>query len=319
MNERNGTSIGGAGGDPTVGLVGAGRMGSAMARALTRSGWAIVLFNRTRSRADALAAELGGSVRVVDSPAAVAAACEVVLTMLADDEAVAETFRGPDGLIDGTGPERVLVDLSTVTPARLRSLEADVRATGAGLLDSPVSGSVGLAEAGKLTLMVGGTAEDLERARPALEPLAATIFHLGPLGTGAAMKLAVNSIVFGLSNAVAEGLVLAEQAGIDRAVAYDVIVASAVGAPLVGYKRAAFVDPDATPVAFSLDLAAKDLRLIRDLASQLEVPLRQAATNLDLIEAAAAAIGGNHDFSAVASHLRAAARPPVGAEEGAPS
>ncbi|HEY8632901.1 MAG TPA: NAD(P)-dependent oxidoreductase, partial [Candidatus Limnocylindrales bacterium] len=200
-----------------------------------------------------------------------------------------------------------------------RSLEAAVRATGAGLLDSPVSGSVSLAETGKLTLMVGGTAEDLERARPALEPLAATIFHLGPLGSGAAMKLAVNAIVFGLSNAVAEGLVLAERAGIDRSVAYDVIAAGAAGAPLVGYKRAAFVDPDATPVAFSLDLAAKDLRLIRDLASELDVPLRQASTNLDLIEATAAAIGGDRDFSAVASHLRATAGLPVRAEEGTPS
>ena len=86
-----------------------------------------------------------------------------------------------------------------------------------------------------------------------------TIFHVGPLGTGAAMKLAVNTVIFGLNEALAEGLVLAEAAGIDRALAYDVIAASAAGAPFVGYKRAAFVDPDATPVAFALDLAAKDL------------------------------------------------------------
>jgi 3-hydroxyisobutyrate dehydrogenase/2-hydroxy-3-oxopropionate reductase len=302
----------------TVAIVGTGRMGSAMARAISRAGHDLVLQNRTTATCMSLAAQLG--CRAVQTAAEAAAAADVTITMLADDDAVEATFRGPDGLIAGAHAGGVLVDCSTVTPGRLRSLESDVRRTGSGLLDSPVSGSVSLAENGKLTLMVGGTAEDLERARPALDAIAASIFHLGPLGTGAAMKLAVNAIVFGLSNAVAEGLVLAERAGIDRALAYDVIAAGAAGAPLVGYKRAAFVDPDATPVAFSLDLAAKDLRLIADLARSLGVPLEQAAVNLELIEAAAADLGGDRDFSAVASHLRASRLAPeavpAGAEEG---
>ena len=102
-----------------------------------------------------------------------------------------------------------------------------------------------------------------------------TIFHLGPLGTGAAMKLAVNTLIFGLNEAVAEGLVLAERAGIDRAAAYQVLAASAAGAPFVGYKRAAFVDPEGTPVAFSLDLAEKDLRLITGLAASLGLSCRR--------------------------------------------
>ena len=110
--------------------------------------------------------------------------------------------------------------------------------------------------------MVGGTAEDLERARPVLEALARRIFHLGPLGSGAAMKLAVNTVVFGLNGALSEGLVLAERAGIDRNAAYDVLVESAVGAPYVGYKRERVRAPEATPTAFSLELAEKDLRLV---------------------------------------------------------
>ena len=117
--------------------------------------------------------------------------------------------------------------------------------------------------------MVGGEADDLDRARPVLERLARRVFHLGPLGTGAAMKLAVNTLIFGLNECVAEGLVLAERNGIDRALAYDVLAASAAGAPFVGYKRAAFVEPDTTPVAFSLALAAKDLRLIARLGRGL--------------------------------------------------
>ncbi|HET9346088.1 MAG TPA: NAD(P)-dependent oxidoreductase [Candidatus Limnocylindrales bacterium] len=286
----------------TVGLVGTGRMGSAMARALRAAGLEVTLHNRTPERAAALAAVLGCDTCA--SPAEVASKADIVLTMLADDDAVLHVWRGPNGLLAGARPETVLVDLSTVTPETIRSLEAGVRATGAGILDSPVSGSVTLAQSGQLTLMVGGTAEDLERARPALEPLAKTIVHVGPLGSGAAMKLAVNTVIFGLNEALAEGLVLAEAAGVDRAMAYDVIAASAVGAPYVGYKRAAFLEPGATPVAFSLDLAAKDLGLIHDLADRVGLDLPQAETNLEAIREASAGVGGDLDFSAVATHLR---------------
>jgi 3-hydroxyisobutyrate dehydrogenase/2-hydroxy-3-oxopropionate reductase len=277
-------------------------MGSAMARALRSAGLEVMLHNRTAERAAALAVVLGCDT--CTSPAEVAAKTDIVLTMLADDDAVLSTWRGPKGLIAGARPGTVLVDLSTVTPDTIRSLEADTRATGAGILDSPVSGSVSLAESGQLTLMVGGTAEDLKRARPALEPLSNTIVHIGPLGSGAAMKLAVNTVIFGLNEAVAEGLVLAEAAGVDRAMAYDVIAASAAGAPYVGYKRAAFVEPESTPVAFSLDLAAKDLGLIHDLADRLGLDLPQTGTNLEAIQAATGKIGGDADFSAVATKLR---------------
>lgn len=285
-----------------VGVVGTGRMGSAMARALRTAGLDVILQNRTAERAAALARVLG--CEVCTSPAEVAAKADVVLTMLADDDAVLSTWRGRKGLIAGARPGTVLVDLSTVTPDTIRSLESDVRATGAGILDAPVSGSVSLATSGELTLMVGGTAEDLDRARPALEPLAKTIVHVGPLGTGAAMKLAVNTVIFGLNQALSEGLVLAEAAGIDRGVAYGVLADSAVGAPYVGYKRAAFLDPDGTPVAFALDLAEKDLRLIHDLAGRVGLELPQSRVNLDTIRAASDAVGGDSDFSTVATHLR---------------
>jgi 3-hydroxyisobutyrate dehydrogenase-like beta-hydroxyacid dehydrogenase len=289
---------------PVVGLAGTGRMGAAMAHALARAGLPLVLHNRTPAPAEALAAELGA--RVAASPAALAAAADVVLTTLADDAAVVAVYRGPAGLLEGAHEGSVLVDLSTVMPATIVSLAEPARSVGAGLLDAPVSGSTSLAEAGQLTLMVGGDAADLERARPALEPLARTIFHLGPLGSGAAMKLAVNTVVFGLNGALAEGLVLAEAAGIPRPLAYDVLAASAVGAPLVGYKRNAFLDPAGTPVAFALDLAAKDLRLIRTLAASLGLELPQAATNLDLIRSASSGGRGGRDFSTVADALRTA-------------
>jgi 3-hydroxyisobutyrate dehydrogenase/2-hydroxy-3-oxopropionate reductase len=236
-------------------------------------------------------------------PADLAAVADVTVSMLADGAAVDAVYGGPDGLAAAARPGMVLVDCSTVPPAVLRAHEAAIRARGAGVLDAPVSGSVALATAGTLTLMVGGEAADLERARPVLEALAATVFHLGPLGTGAAMKLAVNTVIFGLNEALAEGLVLAEAAGIHRTLAYDVLAASAVGAPYVGYKRAAFLEPEATPVAFALDLAAKDLRLIGELASSVGLDLPQATINLAVIEATTASGGGGRDFSTVATHL----------------
>jgi 3-hydroxyisobutyrate dehydrogenase/2-hydroxy-3-oxopropionate reductase len=193
-----------------------------------------------------------------------------------------------------------------VPPSTIRGFESAARAAAAGLLDAPVSGSVALAESGSVTLMVGGEAGDLERARPVLDALAKAIFHMGPLGSGAAMKLAVNAVVFGLNEALSEGLVLAEASGIARELAYDVLTSSAVGAPYVGYKRAAFLDPAGTPVAFALDLAAKDLRLIAALAAETGVSMPQARANAGVIDEASRLLGGHRDFSGVAPFLRAA-------------
>lgn len=297
----------------SVGVLGIGRMGGSMARALAAAGFEVVCWNRTPAAAEDLAAELGG--RAMGRPADVAAAADVCVSMLADGAAVEAVYRGPDGLLAGAHQGNVLVDSSTVPPSTIRGLEADARAAGAGLLDAPVSGSVALAQSGGLTIMVGGATADLERARPVLDALAKTVFHMGPLGSGAAMKLAVNAVIFGLNEALAEGLVLAEAAGIEREAAYDVLAASAVGAPYVGYKRAAFLEPETAPVAFALDLAAKDLRLIAELAREVGVPIPQAATNLEVITAASAGGHGERDFSTVAEHLRGSAR----TEEGRPA
>jgi 3-hydroxyisobutyrate dehydrogenase-like beta-hydroxyacid dehydrogenase len=285
-----------------VGVLGIGRMGGAMARALSTAGFEVVLWNRSAGAADALASELGG--RAVARPADVAAAADVCISMLADGDAVAAVFGGPDGLVAGARPGNVLVDSSTVPPSVILAQADAVRATGAGILDAPVSGSVALATTGKLTLMVGGDAADLERARPVLDGLAATIFHLGPLGSGAAMKLAVNTVIFGLNQALSEGLVLAEAAGIPRELAYDILTVSAVGAPYVGYKRAAFLDPEGTPVGMSLTLAEKDLRLIAAFARETGAHVPQADVNLDQVRAAERSIRPDADMSAVASHLR---------------
>jgi 3-hydroxyisobutyrate dehydrogenase/2-hydroxy-3-oxopropionate reductase len=161
----------------------------------------------------------------------------VIISMVADGAAVDALYRGPDGVLAGIRPGAVALDSSTVPPSVSRGLAPDIRARGADILDAPVSGSVTLAETGKLTLLVGGEVASLEQVRPVLDQLAARVFHMGPLGSGAVIKLAVNTIIFGLNQSVSEALVLAERAGVDRAAAYEVFMASAIGAPYVQYKR----------------------------------------------------------------------------------
>jgi 3-hydroxyisobutyrate dehydrogenase-like beta-hydroxyacid dehydrogenase len=285
-----------------VAVLGTGRMGSAMARSLARNGMAVTVFNRTPDKATSLATELGCAT--AGTPAEAVATAPVAISMVADESAVLELYRGPGGVLEGLGAATTLLEMSTVPPDVVRGLDPDVRARGGAILDAPVSGSVPLAESGTLTIMAGGEAADLERVRPVLEALATTIFHMGPLGSGATIKLAVNAVIFGLNQSLAESLVLAERAGVERARAYEVFAASAIAAPFTKYKQAAFVDPAATPTAFSLGLAAKDLGLILELAQQSGARMAQAEANLASIRAASEVVGSDADLAAIAEALR---------------
>jgi 3-hydroxyisobutyrate dehydrogenase-like beta-hydroxyacid dehydrogenase len=292
-------------GGPRVAVVGAGRMGAAMVGTLRRAGLEVVVFNRTRSRAEA-AAEAAGA-RVAATAREAAAGAEVVVGSLADDAAVGAAYTGVDGIVAGLQPGTVVCESSTIDPGTVRRLRPVVEDRGARLLDTPVSGSVPAAEAGQLTIMAGGDPAALEQARPVLEALAKQVFHVGGLGSGAVMKLAVNAVLHGLNLALSEGLVLAERAGVARQTAYEVFAASAVAAPYVNYKRAAFEHPGRSPVAFSLELAGKDLDLVVALAEQAGAPMPQAATNRQVVRAAVAAGLGDRDFSELATWLRSGA------------
>jgi 3-hydroxyisobutyrate dehydrogenase-like beta-hydroxyacid dehydrogenase len=292
-----------------VAVVGTGRMGAAMTARLRRCGADVVVHNRTGSRAAAVAAATGSSV--AETPRQAAAEADVVLVSLADDAACEEAYGSTNGIVAGLSPASVVADTSTVGPWTSRRLGALVGARGAGMLDAPVSGSVPVVERGELTVMVGGAADDLDRARPVLDLLAGRIVHVGPTGAGATMKLAVNSIVHALNQALAEALVLAERSGVDRGTAYGIFAASVVGGPFVQYRRAAFENPDGTPVAFSLDLVAKDLDLVLELASQVGLTMRQAEVNRAAVAAAVAAGLGDRDMSALAQRLRVESQRPL--------
>ena len=300
----------------TVAVLGMGRMGAAMAGTLRRAGFGVVVYNRTGSTAAEVAGAVGAEV--AETAAGAAASADIVISCLSDDAAVKAVLTGPDGAASGLRPGAVVVDMSTIDPKTLEELQPAIAAAGATLLDAPVSGSVSLAETGALTAMVGGDAGALERARPALDALAATVFHVGPLGSGATMKLAVNAVVHAINVAMSEALVLAEKAGVKRTAAYEVIASSAAGAPFVTYKRAAFENPEETPVAFNLDLVAKDLDLILELAGRVDVDMVQATANRQVAGNAVAAGLGAADMSAIAGYLRNDGEPkgpgPRGAE-----
>jgi 3-hydroxyisobutyrate dehydrogenase-like beta-hydroxyacid dehydrogenase len=289
-------------GGARVAVVGTGRMGAAMAGTLRRAGVEVVVCNRTRSRADAVAEATGAAVAATAREAA--AAAQVVLSSLADDAAVGAAYAGRDGVVAGLRPGTVVCEASTIDPGTVQRLRPLVEDRGASLLDTPVSGSVSTVEAGQLTIMAGGDPAVLERVRPVLDLLARQVFHVGELGSGAVMKLVVNSVLHGLNLALAEGLVLAEKAGVERTVAYEVFAASAVAAPFVHYKREAFEHPGRSPVAFSLDLVAKDLDLILALAGRAGAAMDQAAANRRVVQAAVAAGLGDHDLSELATYLR---------------
>ena len=295
--------------DPTVAILGTGPHGLGDGRATGRGGRRgrrLQPDRRARGRTRRATRRVAA---VAPTPAEAARQADVVISMVADDDAVAALYRAPDGIIAGLRPGAVAVEMSTVLPDTIRSLAPDVRACGAGLLDAPVSGSVSLARTGGLTIMVGGDAADLDGARPILERLARRVFHLGPLGSGAVMKLAVNTLIFGLNGAVAEGLVLAERNGIDRAPRLRRSRGERRRRP-DGRLQARRVPRPRRDAGRVLARARRQGPAPHPASSRRPrvPPCHKPPVNLDVIHAAERSVGEDADFSAVATHLRANTR-----------
>lgn len=291
----------GTGAGPRVGFAGIGRMGLPMARNVLDAGFPLTVFNRTPERCDPLV-EAGASLAA--TPAELARASDVVITMVADGDAVRALLDGPDGLLEGAAQGMVLVEMSTIGPPAAREIAARCAARGVAMLDAPVSGSIAVATAGQLTVLVGGEQGPLERARPVLEAMSKAVLHLGPSGAGAAMKLGLNLIIGATVQSVSEALVLAEASGIEREAAYDAIAGSVLGSPFVAYKRDAWVDPDGTPTAFTLELMRKDLGLALELGAAAGVPLLATSAAAEGTTLAIGLEGGEGDLVRVADALR---------------
>jgi 3-hydroxyisobutyrate dehydrogenase-like beta-hydroxyacid dehydrogenase len=256
-------------------------MGRAMAGNLVGAGFPVVVWNRTAERCTPLA---DAGARVAAEPAALAIA-DVVVTMLSDGQA-ARAVLVESGLLDALRPGSIVLEMSTIGPIAAAELAAEAREREVQLLDAPVSGSVSVAEAAQLLVMVGGDREAYERAAPVLDAMAKGHVLLGPSGAGAAMKLAVNAMIAVSNQAVAETLALAEVFGIARERAYDVLAGGALASPFVLYKRGAFLQPDTEPVAFTTALMRKDVALAQELAARLGVRIPAAAAAAGVLDEA---------------------------------
>ncbi|MGI9604998.1 MAG: NAD(P)-dependent oxidoreductase [Acidimicrobiales bacterium] len=288
----------------TVGFIGLGRMGMPMATQLADRGFDLLVYNRSVEKAKDFAATSGASVP--PGLRELGEASDVVVLMLADGPAVMAVLEGPDGLAAGLSAGDVVVDMGTTGIELTNAARQAVEAAGAALVEAPVSGSVAAVESRALLVMAAGDDTQIDRVMPVLEGITDRVVRVGGNGTGAAIKLAVNSVLYGINQAVAESLVMAERAGIDRSVAYDIFSNSAVGAPVVHYRKEVFEKPGTTPITFTAELAAKDLGLILELARSVGTGMPQATANLavitDMIEAGA----GLRDMGDVAVHLRGA-------------
>lgn len=286
----------------SIAVIGLGRMGAAMARRLSGAGHRLTVWNRDGKKAATIARETGAAPSA--TAAAAVAGAELVISSLADDAALRSVYLGDDGVAAGLSAGTVVADTSTVDPETAFEVGRAIDAAGGFFLDCPVSGSVSTVDAGALTVMVGGDPAHLPVVRQGFDPIAKTVLHVGARGAGAASKLAVNGLVHGLNVALAEALVLAEKAGVERSTAYEVFASGAAAAPFVLYKREAYEHPDEATVAFTLDLVGKDLELITGLAERVGAPMAQANTDLGVVRSAIDAGLGGHDMSAVAVHLR---------------
>jgi 3-hydroxyisobutyrate dehydrogenase-like beta-hydroxyacid dehydrogenase len=286
---------------PRVGFAGIGRMGLPMARNVLDAGFPLTVFNRTPERCAPLV-EAGAALAA--TPAELARASDVAITMVADGDAVRALLDGPDGLLAGARPDLVLSEMSTIGPLAARELAAHCAEHGVAMIDAPVSGSIAVATAGQLTILAGGEEAALERARPVLDAMSKAVLHLGPSGSGAAIKLSINLIIGATVQSVSEALVVAEASGIEREAAYDAIASSVVGSTFVDYKRDAWLDPDGTPTAFTLDLMLKDLGLALELGMATGVPLLATSAAVNGTTLAIGLEGGDGDQVRIADALR---------------
>ncbi len=287
-----------------VGFAGLGRMGALMAANVAHAGFELSLWNRSRDRADRVARTTGATT--CRTPRELVERSDVVVTMLADDGASEQVHRGGDGLLGANGGATRLIEMGTHSPRHVRQLAAD--AGDRIVIDAPVSGSVDAARDAQLTILAGADESTIEPVRSVLSAMGSEIVCLGSVGAGATMKLAVNMLIHGLNQTLAESLNLAEAAGIPPATAYRAIEESAAAAPMIRYRKPLYLDEGANPVSFALSLARKDIALAIDLAGELGVPMPQTKLNLDQLRAAERVGYGERDMASMVAYLRRDAR-----------
>ena len=288
--------------DQKIGFIGVGNMGTPMAVNLVKAGYSVLAYDVVPHGVGQVVAAGG---RAASSLAQVASESDVVVSMLPSPTEVEQVVYGPDGLLDQLRPGQTLIDMSTIDPTVTRKVAADLESRGVTMLDAPVSGSTEGAKAGTLTIMVGGDPALLERFQPLLATMGRKIVHCGEIGSGETVKLC-NNLIAGISMvAIAESYALAERAGVDPKILFDV-VRSSTGQGAVHDSRPlhsglgpdAPVDHDFEP-GFMVDLIFKDLGLALAAGRRYGVPLQMVATAQQIFGAASALGYGRKDLSAV--------------------
>ncbi len=254
-------------------------MGSRIAANLGRAGHQVTVWNRTRDAADDWVGENGGAV--ASSLPDLGASSEFIITMLADGEAL-EAVYDDGGLIDGI-EGKTAIDMGTSGPVSFERVRARVEGAGGVIIDAPVSGSIAAAEAATLLIMVGGGDDDYEKVESVLDSVGNPV-HVGPTGSAAVLKLAVNSVLYGLSQAVAEAVALAEMSGVAPETTMDILAKGAAGAPMLTYRREQYLHPGTAPITFTVDLARKDLALALEHARRVGAPTGQLERTAELLD-----------------------------------
>jgi len=258
--------------DAKLGFVGLGHMGGNMAARLLAAGYTVYGEARSRESAKQLIHE---GLEWCDSARAVSQAADIVFTSLPDDRVIEAVATGTDGLLAGLGPEKIWVDMSTISPRVSRELADQAAERGATMLDAPVSGSVPQVQSGTLTIMVGGDQDAYSRVEPILRELG-TPTLVGGNGQGLALKLAINISLAVQMLAFAEGLLLAKRSGVEAQRALDVMQASPIGSPMLRARASLILDPPTDDAWFDLAFMHKDIELALDAARSLEIPLPTA-------------------------------------------
>jgi len=283
-----------------VAFLGLGIMGSGMARRLLANEFPVAVFNRNPQKANAF---VEAGARVATSARDAAAGAEVIISMVADDAASRAMWLGENGALSAATPGTVCIDSSTVTVDWARELSAAVAAHKCEFLDAPVTGSKNQAASGELNFLVGGSAGTLEKVQPVLATMSKSITLVGPVGSGALIKL-INNFVCGVQIiALGEALTMIERSGLDRGRALEVLTQGAPGSPLVKAVSARMTAADYTP-NFLLRLMAKDLAYSIQEADKLSIHLNTAEAALDTFKKAIAAGHGEKDIAAAVELLR---------------
>jgi len=265
-----------------LGFVGLGVMGSEMVLRLLDKGHTVTGYNRTRTKATRL---IEKGMQWAGSPREVAAASDFIFSMVTNSAALEMIVEGSDGILAGLASGKVLIDMSTVSPAFSRSVAAKVRAIGAEMVDAPVSGSVTTLQEGKLSVMVGGRKDAFDRIAALLHDIGPKVTYVGDNGLALVMKIAANLSLAVQMLAFSEGILLAEKSGISRDVAVDVLTNSAIASPMVKY-RGPFVLKLPAEAWFNVNMMQKDMLLALELGRALDVPMPTTAITNEFLTSA---------------------------------